>query len=479
MKKISKILSLVLALALVLALGTVAFAANSSDADANNGKITVDNPLNGKTYTAHKIFDVTYNEDHTAFSYTITEANEWFADVKAYADVAENGLTLTPAVGVDKTYYVTVSDSFKSASFAQHLQAALEGKNNGITLSAEGTTVVASGLELGYYFVTGTNGALCNLTTTDPETTIHDKNDIPFDKTDNREDVDVGEIVKYEITGKVPDYTGFDTYTYLISDSMSDGLTFNNDVTVTVGDVDVTGACTVLVDPENGNKFTVDIPVMDYAFGAKISVKYSATVNANAVASVEENHATLTYSNDPTHSENTTTTPPDIETVYSAKIVIDKYSAKDETKLANAEFVLYKLEGEKKLYYVWNADEEKVEWIESKTDATVAKTDANGAASFDGLKNGTYYLEEIAAPNGYNLLDAAVEVKVNGAAAIAEVSADLGVLTVTQPVANSTGATLPETGGIGTTIFYIIGGLMAVLAGVLLVTKKRLSKSAG
>ena len=273
---------------------------------------------------------------------------------------------------------------------------------------------------------------------------------------------------------------------------MSDGLTFNKNVKVTVGGTDVTSACTI--DYTVDNKFTVSIPVMDKTIGAKIEVTYSAVVNEKAFAKIEKNSATLTYSNDPTKSE-TKTTQPDVETVYSSKIVIDKYETGNEsTKLAGATFVLYK-RGEKtetkpdnvdydtvtndsttsyypRSYYKYTAAADttaaKVEWVTDKTQATPVTTNKNGAASFDGLANGTYYLEETVAPAGYNLLEEPVEVEVKGGDTEAKLS-------VTAEVANNTGALLPSTGGMGTTIFYVLGSILALGAVVLLVTKKRMS----
>ena len=124
-----------------------------------------------------------------------------------------------------------------------------------------------------------------------------------------------------------------------------------------------------------------------------------------------------------------------------------------------------------KLYYKWNDTAMKVEWVENKADATVKTTDSSGAASFDGIANGTYYLEEIEAPAGYNQLKEPVQVTVSGGDTVAE-------LTVTQPVANSTGTELPSTGGMGTTLFYTLGAILVLGAGVLLVTKKRMSEKA-
>lgn len=473
MKKFKKFASLLLALVMVLSMTATAFAAEI-------GNITVDNPIAGKTYTAYKIFDVTYNTNKSAYSYTIDSNSEWFATVQAYATEA-NGLTLTQANG-STTYIVSTTDTFSAPDFAEDLKAAVTGKTGtALTAQADGTVSV-SNLPLGYYFVTSTNGALCNLTTTNPSVTIHDKNDVPFDKVDDKDSVEVGETVNYIITGKVPDYTGFTTYTYLITDTMSEGLTFNKDVEVTVGGTDVTSDCIITYDVgSNANKFTVSIPVKDYTIGAEIKVTYSAVVNENAVAKIAKNHAVLEYSNDPTDDTSKGTTPPDEETVYSAKIVIDKYkTGEEDTKLADATFILYKEvitgEGEdavtSKLYYKWNDTDKKVEWVTDKAQATSKTTDDNGAASFEGLADGTYHLEETAAPAGYNLLASPVTVTVNGANATVN---DLSSLTVTEKVANNTGSLLPSTGGIGTTIFYVLGGILVLAAGVILVTRRRMN----
>ena len=473
MKTAKKLASLLLVVVMVFAMATTAFAAE------DKGTIIVDNPVANQTYTAYKIFDVTYSGSN--YSYTIKTTSEWYSTVKAYAETEGSGLTLTGVAGDDTTFVVSTSTGFSAAAFANALKAAVSGKT-GITLTADGTTVKATNLDLGYYFVASTNGALCNLTTTNPSVTIHDKNDIPFNKVDDKESVDVGEIVTYTITGKVPDYTGFTTYTYLVTDTMSEGLTFHKNVKVTVGGTDVTSDCTITYDKDNNaNKFTVSIPVLNnkYTIGAEIEITYTAVVNENAVAKIENNAATLTYSNDPIDTSKTTTTPEDKETVYSAKVVINKYVKGSNTeKLAGAEFVLYKevktdgSDTTTKYYYKWNETDKKVEWTTDKAQATVKTTNDEGAASFYGLKDGTYYLEEIKAPAGYNLLKDPVQVTVNGANAT---TANLSSLTVTGNVENSSGAELPETGGMGTTIFYVLGSVLILAAVVLLVTRKRMS----
>ena len=483
MKHVKKLASLLLALVMVLSLSATAFAAGET------GTITVDNPIAGQTYTAYKIFDVVYdtNEDGAAgehYSYTISGTSEWFNVVAALNDDDTvtskiTGLTFEKAYSED-TYVVIQGAGFSAAEFAKTLKAAVTGKTGTkLTAQADGT-VSATDLALGYYFVMSSTGALCNLTTTNPTQTIHDKNDNPFDKVDDKESADVGETVTYTITGKVPDTTGFNTYTYKITDTMSSGLTFNKDVKVFIGGTEIgaeTVATWITYTPNETTitGFELTIPVMDYQdqVGAEIKVTYTADVNENAIAKIEKNHAVLEYSNDPTNEESKTTTPPEEEEVYSSKIVIDKFeSGSKTTKLPNAKFVLYKEvttdAGTSLVYYKWNTDK-KVEWVADKNAATVMTTNAQGEATFGGLADGTYHLVETEAPAGYNPLTAPVEVKVAGS------STDTTKLSVTAEVENKTGTTLPSTGGMGTTVFYVLGAVLVLGAVVLLVTKKRMS----
>lgn len=475
MKCTRKLASLLLALVMVFALAITAFATDPGTTTIT-GSITVDNPVADRTYTAYKIFDVVYDDARVNYSYTIKGDSEWYNTVNGYATEA-NGLTLTPVADTTaNTYVVTITDAFSAPKFAAALNAEVTGKTGKTLTKAESAnTAAVSGLELGYYFVSSNTGALCNLTTTNPTVTIHDKNDMPFEKTDNKVSADVGETVNYTITGKVPDTTGFETYTYEIADTMSDGLTFKKDVKVTVGSADVTADCNVAYNANgNANSFTVTIPVMSYQIGAAIEVTYTATVNEKAIAVVSNNEAKLTYSNNPTDSESKTTTPAQKQEVYSSKIVIDKYeTGKKTTKLPNAKFVLYKEETPgtpaSAVYYKWNDTDKKVEWVTEMTAATVMTTNDQGEATFGGLADGTYHLVETEAPAGYNPLTAPVPVTVAGS------STDTTKLSVTAEVENKTGTTLPSTGGMGTTVFYVLGAVLVLGAVVLLVTKKRMS----
>ena len=489
MKHARKLASLLLALVMVFALAVTAFATETGT--TTTGTITVANPVEGQTYTAYKIFDVVYDtNDH--YSYTIDNTSEWFGTVSAYATEA-HGLTLTEVFGTTPTtYVVTTGNGFSAPDFAAALKAALDADATTFTgkeLTKSGTSEKASATvnELGYYFVTSTTGALCNLTTTNPNVNIHDKTNMPFKKEVDKTNVDVGQTVKFTITGNVPDYTGFKEYIYKITDKMTAGLTFNRDsLTVKVGEATVTNDCTIAYDATNAPQtFTVSIPVLTkkYTFGAKIEVTYTATVNEKAIAVVSENKAELTYSNDSTDSESKTTTPPEIVKVYTSKIVIDKYETdKPRTKLPGAEFVLcreapnvhvaavqyaaaqnaaqYDIQ-----YYKWDETTKAVSWVDNIAKATKVTTDNKGEAFFEGLADGTYRLVETKAPAGYNRMTEAQKVVVNGGTA----------LSVTAKVENQAGTLLPSTGGVGTTVFYVLGAVLVLGAVVLLVTKKRMN----
>lgn len=534
--KIKKYLSIILSIAMIFVLGsTAAFAAGS---DGQIGSIMIANPQDGETYTAYKIFDVTY-DDNGHYSYTIKGDSPWYNTVNAYANNTSNGITLTAVAGTAApvVYVVTATENaFSAPGFAQVLKAALYNTtspvvdSNAVTL----TNGSATGLALGYWFVSTTSGSLCNLTTTNPSQTIYDKNAKPtIDKTVDDEDltVYVGQDLTYTLTVTTPaTVEGYSRYTYEVGDTMDEGLNFlaiesvkiGND-TLNLDDLDdiftyLHSGINATADagtPSNGFKLSADLAEKDenedliYAayLGKKIEIKYQAVVTEHAVtADKETNTAYLTYSKNPYDYTDTDKIEKKID-VYSANIDIEKVDAnKTATKLSDAKFVLYKMDGNTKKYYKYNVVSEgndSVEWKAlpagsadvsaalkaDSTFCTVRTTGTDGKIDdiFAGLDAGTYYLEEIAAPAGYNLPKDAFTVvitKNNTDPVTITATIDKGTITVEQTdmkakatITNGSGSILPSTGGIGTTIFYVLGIILVLGAAILLITRKRMSAS--
>ena len=215
MKTMRKLFTVLLALAMTLALAVPAFAADTT------GSITITNPQGDRTYTAYKIFDVTYSGKN--YSYTISGTDAAFNTVKAYADEAAN-------VSIDAA-------AFSAASFAQYLKTNVGSLGTGTAFTKDGDTMKASGLTPGYYFVSGTSGTVCELATA-KDIEIRDKNEaLQIEKSVDDADrtVEIGQKLTYTITGKVPSTKGYTKFTYQVTDTMSEGLTFNKDVKVTIG----------------------------------------------------------------------------------------------------------------------------------------------------------------------------------------------------------------------------------------------------
>lgn len=471
MKTMRKLFTVLLALAMTLALAVSAFAADT-------GSITITNPQGDHTYTAYKIFDVTYTADGVNYSYTISDTDAAFSTVKAYADVAANGLNLTAVANTNK-YNVSIGAGFSAASFAQYLKTNVGSLGTGTAFTKVGDTMKASDLALGYYFVSGTSGTVCELATA-KDIQIRDKNEVPqIEKVvdDNDGTVEIGQVLTYTITGKVPSTKGYTEFTYQVTDTMTEGLTFNKDVKVTIGGVDVTAAATIT---NNGNGFVASVNMMNYQdqIDKPVVITYTATVNENAIQRDKDtNTAELKYSNNPADKNSFDKSSVTVE-VFSFNIVINKYATGNEnTKLAGAKFVLKNNEGK---YYKYDAATKVVSWVGDKSAATEVSTGADGAARFDGLQAGTYNLEETAAPAGYNQLikDIIIVLDKNGSATIDGAASAPGAAdrSLTAGVANSTGTVLPETGGTGTVIFVALGALAVICAGVFLVTNKRMSK---
>lgn len=477
MKLAKKLISLSLSIMIVAVLGVAVLAAGT-------GSITIENPQPGKTYTAYKIFDVTYSGEE-AYSYTISKSDPNLLIVQQYAGSTGSGLTLTSAGTVFNVSFSKGTDAFSAPKFAAFLkEKTLFG---GIDFSSVGGKMKVDGIREGYYFINSSSGTLCELATA-KDITIHDKNVAPkISKTHDDADstVYVGQKVNFTITGAIPATVGYNKYTYEITDKMTSGLVLNRDINVKIDGVDVSESASVEIQYDADNKgFFVGIVVSQYAdkIGKDVVITYSATVNENAIERGKEtNTVTLKYSNDPNNDESFGTAS-DTANLYSFNVKVDKHDANNTAKkLVGAEFYFKNSSDQ---YYKRDGITKNVTWVDNKEEATKLSSDTNGTLTFTGINMGTYYLEEVKAPDGYNLLSSDVAVVMNKNAANNGYNITVGGnaatvesnLTVIASIANSTGTMLPETGGTGTIIFIVVGAVAVIGAGLFLVTNKRMSK---
>lgn len=475
MKRTKRIASVLLALVMALSLITTAFAAGET------GSITINNAVVGKTYTIYRIFDLnSHNNDYTAINYKVsTKWAAFFQDGAKghdYVTIDDQGY-VTWKVGADKVKFV--ADAY---AFAQASSIPDDGQDK-----ATSSTVKFENLTLGYYLVQSDLGVLCSLDTTMPDVTIKEKNSQPtVDKQvqensngtwGDTNDANIGDTVNFKTTINVIDGQ---PKNYVLHDKMSDGLTFDaGSVEVKIVDRTLTPGSdyTLIANPKDGCTFEIEFKENVLKPNDVVIVTYSATLNEKAVIAGEGNpNETWLVYGDNNHTEKDTTR------TYTWQMDVLKYTMKDnkETPLAGAKFVLYKTVDGKNLYALADGNNKITGWTENESEATMFETPNNGRFSIIGLDAGTYYLKEIEAPAGYNMLKDPIEVVIT---ATVDGATNTGTATVTPAVdgtvkvENKTGAELPSTGGIGTTIFYVVGGLLVVAAGVLLVTRKRMSKS--
>ena len=466
-KTFKKLFAALLAAALVLAMAVPAFAVANT---GSNGSITIDNAVSGETYTIYRMFTLdSYDADSNTYSYTVESAWENFFQNGAGKDY----ITLTNG-------HPTWTEGADAAAFAK---AALTWANNSSTIHNDGQglasnkTVSFSNLPLGYYLVDSSLGALCSLDTTNPSATIKEKNGVPaMDKkivtgensTSDSSTAKIGDLVYYKVTIKVAKGASG----YELTDTMSDGLTFNrSSLKVTANGADAIASSDYTLDStEHGFKLVFkDSYIGNLAEDTEITVTYDATLNEKAVIGGDgnTNSAALTYGNNKSVTKKTTTT--------SYEFDLLKVDGSDKKLLDGAEFKLYDAANDGNIikvvpvaggYRVANGNE-------ASATETIAVT--GGKVHISGLDKTTYWLEETKAPDGYNMLTERKPVNLtNGSNNTTLTSniwseADHGVA-----VENNAGAILPGTGGMGTTLFYVIGGGLMVAAVVLLVTKKRM-----
>ena len=482
-----KLISLIVAIVMIASLATVAFAAET-------GTITINGATADNVYEIYKLLDLeSYDTTSGAYSYKVNAAWTAFfqtAGAKEYMAVDENGYVTWKGEETDERV-----SAFSKLALAY-------AKDNGITpvksssvtadreIVTDATTgkqtITFSGLELGYYLIDSTMGALCGLTTTNPNAYINAKNGSPtIDKQvqedsttqwGNENTADIGQLVYFRVTINV--HSGAENY--VLHDTMSAGLTFVGVEKVvhmtptatghteeiadagfyTVVQTGLTDGCTFEVRFTQG--FCDHLETND-----KVVIYYTARLNEAAVVgtSGNTNEAWLEYGDDhyTTHDSTTTRTFGfDLVKTDSQNILLD-----------GAEFRIYDAAtGGAEVKVVQMADGNYRRAEEGETGENIVVKD--GKVRVIGFDNGTYYLEEVVTPAGYNQLTARQRFIISDADLDAIITGNTVSTGSGVQVVNKSGTMLPETGGIGTVLFVTLGTMTVLGAGVLLVTKKRM-----
>lgn len=500
MKHTRQIFALVLALVLTLGLCATAFAD-----EAKPGSITISNPAQGKTYEVFKLLDVAADEsdlENNGFIYKLT-TDAWADFITNVQDGSDNNyFNLFENGG---TTYVLANKNLKNgiADFAAKAKAYAETNKlapiKTAKAEAEGALEI-SGLDLGYYLVRSDLGILCSLDTTAPNAEVLEKNEATVivknvEDTEKQNVAEIGTYVKFTIQITVNDRAPVN---YKLVDEMTDGLTFVKNetypLTVTVNENTLDAANYKVTETTEPRGFTLAFNnnaegnASILKTGDVVTVTYYAQINENAKIADEANvnKAKVEYGTN-SHTEYDTT-----ET-YVWKMNIVKYTMEQTTgsgqakekMLAGATFQLSRDEAGAQVIKLVKVNDTTYRLaLPTETDTAVdtITTGNSGALVINGLADGTYYLTETKAPRGYNLLREPVKVTIGHKDANGKLTETSFVGNQTETdtsgvvkVENNAGAELPSTGGIGTTVFYVLGSAMALGAVILLVTKKRMA----
>ena len=487
MKKMKKIFALLIAMVMVLGMSTMAFAAEPATVTPNgSGTITITNAVKGETYTVYRLFNAMANATTGAIVYGQAPAGE----TGDYFELDAEGYVVAKSTTTDAS---VAEEDFKTWATSKGVQAASK------TATANGELVFEN-LTYGYYYVVSSQGAVISVDSLNPNAIMTDKNSstptVPHDAkkivladgtTASTTSAAVGEDVNFEIKF---DATNYDEETliesYIITDTPSDMSIKADTVVVKVIENPTATDATKVEHTITGlsgiaaTGLNITIPWVNdnkeslYANKSQIVITYTATVTSAAEDGEASNAATITWTG---KEEPDVPTPPTVKT-YS--FTLQKVDGKDKTtQLEGAKFKLYAGTTEIKVVAV-NAAGEVITNIDADNVAIdhyrVATADevANaveikaGLMTIKGLKAGeNYQLEETLAPKGYNMLTDKSEAFSVNATSSAE-GTDV-------KIENNQGAELPSTGGIGTTIFYIIGAILVIGAGVVLVTRRRMN----
>lgn len=496
MKKGKRILALLLAMIMVLAMSATVFAESDEEGgESTNYSITVNNAQDGETYTAYKILDVSYNSSTELYTYTIDENSVWYPLLSS--EDGESYFVLTYDEE-NNCYVVTVVEEKTGEEIAQFLANNVPNGAEAITASVSGGSATFSNVKDGYYLITSSLGTRLILDTVVDGFEINSKNGIPTVEkkiVEEDEEVDstsasIGDTVNFQIT--ITAYAG--AVNYVVTDTLSAGLTYNNDIEIYVNDEEVDDEnyevdtseeeITIKFDQNYLDELTESLE-MSQTEGStsgsiEIVIKYSATLNSDATSGVDEtgygkntNKVKLSYGDGSSTEE-------DIVYVSTFDFTLVKMDEDgDEIEVEDNVYATFELTaGSVKYYFTY--DEETGRYTVTSSDTTGSTSEIEVKITSDegvtiyGLEAGDYTLTETQAPTGYNILTESIEITIEDDGTVKIGGKTTSDETIT--VVNTSGSVLPSTGGMGTTILYIAGIALVLFAGIMLVTRRRMSR---
>ena len=504
MKLIKKIAAIMFAFMMVVSMSCNVKADDTTTATTEKGTITINNAVDGQTYTIYKLLDLE-SYDKTKNNYSYKPANGWESFIDQNTDYfiknEYDGISWKANEGE-----TTEQAQKRASALAKKALEYAKDPSKSITCSdtktAHSTTVTFSGLDLGYYLVDSSVGALCSLNTTNPSAEIKEKNGQPtvekkVSSTDGNgygdsNDVNIGDKVYFQtiITAQAG------AQDYVLHDTMDEGFTFTNNIQVKLNDSKVENQDYSIYLKGTENNKTTDGCTFEIRFtkdfcdklkeNDKIYVTYTAMLNSKAFIGINNNDASgNTNATKITYGANNKESVESKTQTYTYQIPVFKYTGIGKTPLAGATFSLFttEMEGDAiKLVQKTGTQEYRLA-IQGETgekEVTEITTTDTGRFSIQGLKPGNYWLEETAAPKGYNKLKKRIKIAVGAHGAItidgnynADGTVSGGNLEAEVGVENKTGTVLPSTGGAGTTMIYLIGGALVLGSGVVLATKRR------
>lgn len=509
MKRIKKLAAAMLTAIMMMTMTVTAFAAettNTLTVNANGGQ-----DLNGQTINLYKLFDVTESSTAEAKNYAYTVNTQYKNALASVLKISETSKDEEFAAEVTKlgADNATEVQKFANDFTAKALTDKLGATKTSGKITESKTSYKFTGLDAGYYlvYVTGGKEIQSSLVTVDETTKeVNLKTEAPsITKTADKTTVEIGQVVTYTVKGSIPDTTGYDQYQYIIHDTLSGGLDFVNDATgtalgkgattvnVTVAFTDGTDASTApttaTLDTANKRNMSLDLSAWVRVAnqtnkGKEFKVTYYAKVNKDAVVT-NKNSATLNYGNNP--SDTTTTKPSEVVTP-TYPLDINKTKKGSDEKLAGAKFRLYSSETDAKAN-----DESKAIKVSPVVagvagnyvvDPASTTTEFESVKSIEeksynlhvnGLAEGTYYLVETKAPDGFNKLTDPIKVTITKTSdtewTISKNDAKEDDKII--DIENSTGSLLPSTGGAGVIVFAGVAILLVFGVVVSFIRDKR------